>query len=193
MLSLFLSIGAAVPPSVIPLSLGTTALVVTQTSCGPDSLEKLNTTLNQVAHALETAVDTNGRLYEGGIYGLKGSPDAIRTRQRVATVIHSSNEYLIQALDITKGLTKATFEGSKLAILEKLSLAAQGLRIGQPTMDLVLQSIALLINQAVGLVQLFSASDVRYIQRAIPTINRHLKALDHIREINPIAQEVFAE
>jgi len=176
----------------ITLVTGTAAITITQTSCEPDSLEKLNTTLNQVAHALEAAVDTNGRLYEGGIYGLKGSPDAIRTRQRVATVIHSSNEYLIQALDITKGLTKATFEGSKLAVLEKLSLAAQGLRSGQPTIDLVLQSVALLINQAVALVQLFNASDVKHMDRIIPILNRHLKAFDHIRELNPM-QEVFAE
>lgn len=176
----------------ITLVTGATAVTITQTACGPDSLEKLNTTLNQVAHALEAAVDTNGQLYEGGIYGAKGSVDAIRTRQKVATVIHTSNEYLIQALDITKGLTKATFEGSKLAILEKLSLAAQGLRMGQPTIDLVLQSVAALINQAVALVQLFNASDVKHMDRIIPAVNRHLAAFGRIRELNP-APEVFAE
>jgi len=178
----------------VPLAvgIGVTEVTLTQTACGPDSLEKLNTTLNQTAHALEAAVDTNGRLYEGGIYGLKGSPDAIKTRQRVATVIHTSNEYLIQALDITKGLTKATFEGSKLAILEKLSLAAQGLRIGQPTMDLVLQSVAALINQAVALAQLFKASDVNHMDRIIPMLDKHLKTFGRIRSLDT-GMEAYAE
>lgn len=181
LLSLSLTFGATAAP-VLPLTAVAT-LTVTQTSCGPDSLEKLNTTLNQVAHSLEAAIDTNGRLYEANAYGVKGSPEAIQMRQRVATVIHTSNEYLIQALDIAKGLTKATFEGSKLLILEKLSLAATGLRIGHATIDLVLQSVATLISQAVAIAQLFQSSDVKHLQRGIPALNEHLKALGHIREV----------
>src|SRR5690242_14961393 len=57
---------------------GVVAVAGTQTACGPDTLEKLNTTLNQTAHALEAAIDTNGRLYEAGAYGAKGSPGAIQ-------------------------------------------------------------------------------------------------------------------
>lgn len=170
-----------VAPVAVPV--GITSYAVTQTACGPDTLEKLNTTLNQTAHALEAAVDTNGRLYEAGAYGAKGSPGAIQMRQRVAKVIHDSNEYLIQALDLAKGLTKATFEGGKIAILEKLSLAATGLSIGQPTIDLVLQGVATLINQAAALAQLFKASDTNHIQRIVPRLNDHLKALGHIREV----------
>lgn len=196
MISLVLSFPATLPMGQqLTMTVGVTAVVAiagTQTSCGPDTLEKLNTTLNQVAHALEAAIDTNGRLYESGAYGLKGSPDAISMRQRVARVIGDSNEYLIQALDITKGLTKATFEGSKLAVLEKLSLAASGLTVGHRTVDLVLQSVAALINQAVAIAQLFKASDVNHIKRIIPAINRHLTAFARIRELNP-TQEVFAE
>lgn len=194
MLASLVLVFSIITAHIVPVTLvtGVTALTVTQTACGPDNLEQLNTTLNKVAHALEAAVDTNGKLYEGNAYGAKGSPEAIRTRQRVATVIHTSNEYLIEALNITKGLTRATFEGSKLAVLEKLSLAAQGLQIGQATIDLVLQSVALLINQAVSLVQLFNASDVQHMRLLIPAINRHLKAFDHIRELNPVT-EVFAE
>ena len=191
-LSMLLSIPVAIPPAHLFLAAAGTAAVTSQTACGPNSLEKLNTTLNQVAHSLEAAVDTNGRLYEAGVYGAKGSPEAIATRQKVAKVIHDSNEYLIQALDIAKGLTSQTFEGSKLLILEKLSLAATGLTIGQPTVDLVLQSVAALINQAVAIVQLFKASDLNHIKRIIPALNEHLKAFDHIREISS-GMEVFAE
>lgn len=179
------------PAAMVPLG-ATTVLVATQTSCGPDTLEKLNTTLNKTAHALEAAIDTNGRLYEAGAYGPKGSPGAIAMRQRVARVIHDSNEYLIQALDIAKGLTKATFEGSKLLILEKLSLAATGLSVGHQTIDLVLQTVATLINQAVAIAQLFKASDVNHMQRIIPALNRHLTAFGRIRD-GILVTEVFAE
>lgn len=165
---------------------------ITQTACEGNDLEKLHDALNKTAKALEAAIDTNGRLYAGGIYGAVGSPEAIQMRQRVAKVIGDSNEYLIQALTIAKGLTKATFEGSKIAILEKLTLAASGLRIGHQTVDLVLQTVATLINQAVAIVQLFNAGDVRYIKRIVPQINGHIRVFEQIRELNPIA-EVFAE
>lgn len=171
---------------------GVVALAGSQTACGPDTLEKLNTTLNKTVHALEAAIDTNGRLYEAGSYGLKGSAQAIEMRQRVARVIHDSNEYLIQALDIAKGLTKETFEASKLLILEKLSLAAAGLHIGQPVVDLVLQGVATFINQAVAIAQLFKAEDTRHMRRIISALNRHLTAFGHVRELSAMP-EVFAE
>lgn len=196
MISLILSFPATLPMGhQITMTIGVTAVVAlagTQTSCGPDTLEKLNTTLNQIAHSLEAAIDTNGRLYEAGAYGMKGSPEAIQMRQRVAKAIYDSNEYLIQALEIARGLTKQTFEGGKMAILEKLSLAATGLKIGHQTMDLVLQSVATLINQAVTIAQLFNSSHVRHIMRAIPEFESHMKAFEHVRELNP-RLEVFAE
>lgn len=176
-----LAFQTATPAQLALTGAGVTATVAT-VACGPDTLEKLNTTLNQTVHALEAAVDTNGRLYEAGAYGAKGSPGAIEMRQRVATVIHNSNEFLIQALDIAKGLTKETFEGSKLLILEKLSQAATGLTVGQRTIDLVLQSVATLINQAVSIAQLFQSRDVQHIRYAIPALNDHLKAFGAIRE-----------
>lgn len=188
-------------PATLPLSqqvaltagvTGVVAVAGSQTACGPDTLEKLNTTLNKTAHALEAAIDTNGRLYEAGAYGVKGSAGAIEMRQKVARVIHDSNEYVIQALDIAKGLTKETFEGGKLQILEKLSLAATGLHVGHATVDLVLQSVATLINQAVALAQLFKAEDVKHIKRIVPRLDRHLAAFGRIRELNPMT-EVFAE
>src|ERR1051326_638272 len=169
---------------IAPISIigGVTAITITQSGCGPNDLDRLNTVLNQTAHALETAIDTTGRLYEAGTYGAKGSPGAITARQRVAKVIHDANEFLIDATNIAKGLTKETFEANKLAVLEKLTSAASLLKIGQPTIDLVLQTVATLINQAVTIVQLFKASDVRHIQRAIPALNDHLRDFGRIRE-----------
>lgn len=181
---------------IAPISVltATTALTITQTACGPDTLEKLNTTLNQTAHALEAVIDTNGRLYESGAYGAKGSPQAIAFRQRVARVVHDSNESLIRAVDIAKTLTKETFEGSKIAVLEALTQAARGLSAGHPTIDLVLQGVATFINQAVALVQIFKASDTQYMNRIIPVLDRHLAAFAHVRALNPQTPlEVFAE
>lgn len=191
-LAILLALQTATPAQLALTGVGVTASV-SAVSCGPDTLEKLNTTLNQTAHALEAAVDTNGRLYEANAYGAKGSPEAIQMRQRVATVIHTSNEYLIQALDIAKGLTKETFEGSKLLILEKLSLAATGLKIGHATIDLVLQSVATLINQAVALAQLFKAGDVEHIKRIVPALNEHLKVFARVRDASGTGMEAFAE
>lgn len=180
-LAAVLVFGSATTPVLVPTAL--VSLSVTQTACGPDSLGKLHKSLNAVAHSLEAAVDTNGRLYESGIYGTVGTAPAIETRQKVARAIHDANEYLIQALDIAKGLTKETFEGKKVEILGKLTLAAGQLKIGHATIDLVLQSVAALINQAVAIVQLFEAKDTGDLRRAIPTIDRHLKDFGHIREI----------
>jgi hypothetical protein len=193
MLSMILSFPASLPLSQqVALTAGA-SIVITQTACGEgNDLERLNDALNKVAKSLEAAIDTNGRLYATGIYGAVGSPEAIAMRQRVAKVVGDSNEYLIEALNITKGLTKATFEGSKIAIIEKLSLAATGLKIGHQTVDLVLQTVAAFINTAMGIVQLFQANDVRHIRLVIPKINSHIKAFEHLREINMVP-EVFAE
>lgn len=165
-----------IPGAVVGLS-------VSQQACGPNTLEKLNTTLNQTAHALEAAIDTNGKLYAAGTYGAVGSEGAIKLRQEVAKAIHDSNEYLIQALNVAKTLTKETFEGRKIEVLEKLSLAATGLSVGNQTVDLVLQSVASLINQAVALVQLFHAGDADHMDLVIPKLNNHLKILGHVREL----------
>lgn len=176
---------ATVSPVLLPV--GVVAVTSTQTACGPNTLEKLNTTLNQTAHALEAAIDTNGKLYAAGTYGAAGSPGAIETRQKVARVVHDSNENLIQALNVAKTLTKETFEGRKIEVLQKLSLAASGLSVGNQTIDLVLQSVAALINQAVALVQLFHADDTRYMDRVIPKINDRLKDFGHVRELEVAA------
>ena len=171
--------------SIIPLGLtvGVTTLTVTQTACGPDTLSKLHDTLNKTAKSFEAAIDTNGRLYQGGIYGPVGSATAIGTRQRVATIIHDGNESLIKALTIAKGLTKETFESGKLAVLQALSAAAATIgTTGNQTMDLVLQATAAFINQAVTLIQAFSSRVINELPQATPVIDNHIKAFEKIAE-----------
>lgn len=144
-------------------------VLVVQTACGASTLSKLHDRLNQVAQSLNAAAKTNHSFYEGGVYGAVASPEAIAVRQRAATVIHDANEKLILALNLAKQLTPATFEQGKLAVLTALADAAAGLHTGNVKIDLVLQSVATLINQAVVLIQAFQAADLPYVLPAIHT------------------------
>lgn len=143
--------------------------LVFQMACGAGTLSKLHDTLNKVAKSLNAAAKTNRGLYEGGIYGVTGSPGAIELRQKGATVIHGANEKLIVALTLAQGLTAETFETGKLGVLQALSQAAIMLKTGNQTMDLVLQSVAVLINQAVLLIQAWQASHLPYVLPEIRT------------------------
>lgn len=154
------------PPAVITASV---ALVATQASCGAKDLSKLHDSLNKVAKSLNAAAKTNRQFYEGGVYGPQGSPEAIKVRQLGATVIHASNEKLILALSLAKALTPATFEQGKLSVLAELADAAAVLKTGNRSIDLVLQSIATLINQAVILIEAFQARDLPYVLPQIQT------------------------
>lgn len=132
-------------------------------ACGAGTLSKLHDSLNKVAKSLNTAAHTNRSLYEGGIYGAVGSPEAIAMRAKVAKAIHDSNEKLILALNLAKQLKPETFESGKLAVLQALSQAASGLRVGNQAIDLILQATATLITQAVVLIEAFQAKDLNYI------------------------------
>lgn len=172
-LSLALSFPATIPLSqqaalTVGVTAGASVLVTSQTACGPNDLHKLHDSLNKAARSLNAAANTNRSLYDGGVYGVVGSPEAIKMRQKVATVIHDSNEQLIVALNLAKGLTEATFQSGKLAVLEALSKATVSLgSTGNHTMDLVLQSVTALVNQAVALIQVFQSKD---LNRALPEI-----------------------
>lgn len=158
------------------------SMPLTQAGCGKGNLSSLHDTLNKTAKALEAAIDTNGRLYQGGIYGVVGSAPAIAVRQRAATVIFNSNEALIKALNLAKGLTEQTFEQGKLGVLQALTTAASGLVVGNQTIDLVLQSVVALINQAVAIVQLFQSSVIRDLQYAAPVIRTHIQEFQRLKE-----------
>lgn len=135
--------------------------------CGPGTLHQLHTKLNVAAKTLNAAAKTNHQFYDGGIYGPVGTATAIAWRQKGAAAVHDSNEYLIQALTLAQQLTPATFEQGKLAVLDALSKAAGSLHVGNQSIDLVLQGVATIINQAVVLIEAFKSSDLRY---ALPEI-----------------------
>lgn len=155
------------PPAIITASV--TGLVVTQASCGAKDLSKLHDTLNSAAKSLNAAAKTNRQFYESGTYGAVGSEKAIDWRQKGAKAVHDANEKLIVALTLAKGLTKETFEQGKLAVLQTLSQAVSMLKTGKQEIDLVLQGVATIINQAVIILQAFKASD---LPRVIPIIRQ---------------------
>lgn len=140
--------------------------VLTQASmCSPGTVRKFKQGLDKAAVTLNAAAKTNRSMYEAGIYGTAGSPEAIETRQKVAKGIHDANEWLIKAIEKAK-LLKAdsvSFEGDKLEILLSLSKAAANLKTGRVEIDLVLQSVALIINQSVGIIQALKSADVKYL------------------------------
>ena len=149
--------------------LALSCVVITQSACGPSDLSKLHEALNKTSKSLNAAAKTNHAFYEGGVYGVVGSAAAIAVRQKAATVIHDSNEKLIVALNLAQNLTTATFEQGKLGVLEALSQASAGFAIGNKAIDLVLQSVATLINQAVAIIQIFKASHLRFVLPEIRT------------------------
>ena len=150
----------------IPLIL---ALAIWSAACGGLSTpRKIKTDLGKVAAGLNSAAKTNRQLYQSAVYGAVGSPQAIAMRQKVAGVVYESNEVLIVALDIAKGITADNFAASKTQILALLSTAASKIaaaNIVNPQINLILQAVAALINNAVVLVQSLTSADIRGIER----------------------------
>lgn len=150
------------PPAIITASV---ALVATQASCGEGTISEFKRGLDKAAVTLNAAAKTNRSFYESGVYGAVGSEGAIETRQKVAKAIHDANEWLIKAIDKAKTLKgdSVSFEGDKLDILLSLAKAAANLKTGRAEIDLVLQSVALIINQTVGIIQALKSADVKYL------------------------------
>jgi len=145
------------------------AAIISQAACGAGDVRKFKQGLDKAAVVLNSAAKANRNFYESGVYGTVGSPGAIETRAKVAKGIHDSNEFLIKAIEKAK-LLKAgsvSFEGDKLEILLSLSKAAANLRTGRVEIDLVLQSVALIISQSVAIIQSLKSADVKYLVPAI--------------------------
>lgn len=141
------------------------AAIISQTACGKGDIRKFKQGLDKAAVVLNSAAKANRNFYESGVYGAVGSPGAIETRAKVATSVHTANEWLIKAIEKAK-LLKAdavSFEGDKLDILLSLSKAMTSLKTGRVEIDLVLQSVALIINQSVAIIQALKSADVKYI------------------------------
>lgn len=183
LLSLSLTFGATAGP-VLPLTAVAT-LTVTQTSCGANDLSSLHDILNKTAKALDTAIDTNGKLYEQGFYGRAGSVEAVAKLHRGAQIIKDAALHLKTALTLAQGLTKETFEAGKLGVLDALSKAMTSMPdTGSQTLDLILESVGTLITQAVAIVQLFQSSDLRDIRFASPKIKDHIRQFERITEVS---------
>lgn len=145
----------------VALPAGAVGIAVTQTACGPDDLSKLHDILLKTSKTLNTAIKTNGQLYEQGFYGPVGSAEAVAKLHKGAQIIKDAALHLKIALTLAQELTKETFEAGKLAVLKALADATAGLpTTGAQTLDLVLQSVATLITQAVAIIEIFQAKDL---------------------------------
>lgn len=165
-LAVVLAFGSATAPVMIPTAV--VSLSVSQTACGPDDLSKLHDILLKTSKTLNTGIKTNGSLYEQGFYGPVGSPEAVAKLHKGAQVIKEAALHLRTALTLAQGLTKETFEAGKLAVLKALADATASMELtGARTLDLILQSVAALITQAVAIVEVFQSTD---LPRVLPTI-----------------------
>src|ERR1051326_4012623 len=66
-------------------------------ACSSSDVSRVKKKVADAAAILNTAAKSNRSLYQSGVYGAVGSPDAISKRAKVATVIHQANEYLALA------------------------------------------------------------------------------------------------
>lgn len=150
------------PPALLTASV---AVVATQSACESKSIRQFKQGLDKAAVTLNAAAKTNRSFYESGVYGTAGSQGAIEARQKVAKAIHDANEWLIKAIDKAKTLKgdSVSFEGDKLEILLSLSKAAANLKTGRTDIDIVLQSVALIINQSVAIIQALKSADAKYL------------------------------
>src|SRR5690349_8660594 len=68
-------------------------------ACSTSDVSKVKKKVADAAAILNTAAKSNRSLYQSGVYGTVGSPEAISKRQKVATVVHQANEYLSLAVE----------------------------------------------------------------------------------------------
>lgn len=134
-----------------------TIAVITYTAsgfaCSSSDVSKVKKKVDQAASILLTTAKSNRELYRSGVYGAAGSAPAIATRQKVATHIHTANEYLSDAVELAAQLQPGM---SGQAVADLLIKAGQELahaRIGNDKIDVLIQSAVAAINSAVTLAQ----------------------------------------
>lgn len=123
-------------------------------ACSANDVSKVKKKVADAAAILNTAAKSNRSLYQSGLYGAVGSPEAIGKRQRVATAIHQANEYLSLAVERAATLTAADLEVGKsniVTLLQQASALLAQLNIDNENIRLVLQSAVTAINAAVTL------------------------------------------
>jgi hypothetical protein len=123
-------------------------------ACSSSDVSKVKKKVADAAAILNTAAKSNRSLYQSGVYGAAGSPEAISKRQRVATVVHQANEYLSLAVERAANLQASDLPAGKVDIVKLLQQATSvlaALNIDNENIRLVLQSAVTAINAAVTL------------------------------------------
>lgn len=118
-------------------------------ACSESDVSKVRKKVDQAASILLTAAKSNRELYRSGVYGTVGSPQAIATRQKVATGIHTANEYLSDAVELAAQLQPGM---SGQAVIDLLNGAVAELvrtRIGNERIDVLIQSAVTALNAAI--------------------------------------------
>lgn len=125
-------------------------------ACSANDVSKVKKKVADAAAILNTAAKSNRSLYQSGVYGAVGSPEAIAKRQRVATAVHQANEWLSMAVERAANLQASDLPAGKadiVALLQKAVTAISALNIDNDNIRLVLQSAAAAINAAIVLTQ----------------------------------------
>lgn len=140
------------------LALLLTVTLITYTAsgfaCSSSDVSKVKKKVADAAAILNTAAKTNRSLYQSGLYGVVGSPDAVGKRQRVAAAVHQANEYLALAVERAANLTASDLEVGKsniVSLLQQASTVLASLNIDNENIRLVLQGAVAAINSAVTL------------------------------------------
>lgn len=121
-------------------------------ACSSSDVSKVKKKVADAAAILNTAAKSNRSLYQSGVYGTVGSPDAIAKRQKVATVVHQANEYLSLAVERAANLQPSDLNTGKQDIVKLLQQAIgviNSLNIDNENIKLVLTSAVTAINAAV--------------------------------------------
>lgn len=123
-------------------------------ACSASDVSKVKKKVADAAAILNTAAKSNRSLYQSGVYGTVGQPEAISKRQKVATAIHQANEFLALAVERAANLQPNDIEGGKTDIVKLLQQAVavlNGLNIDNENIKLVLASATTTINTAITL------------------------------------------
>jgi hypothetical protein len=123
-------------------------------ACSTSDVSKVKKKVADAAAILNTAAKSNRSLYQSGVYGAVGSPEAVGKRQKVATVVHQANEYLSLAVERAANLQASDVEAGKtdiVKLLQEATAALNSLNIDNQNIRLVLQSAVTAINSAVTL------------------------------------------
>lgn len=123
-------------------------------ACSTSDVSRVKKKVADAAAILNTAAKSNRSLYQSGLYGAVGSPEAISKRQKVATVVHQANEYLSLAVERAATLQPRDLEIGKqniVALLQQATAVLNALNIDNENIRAIITSAVTAINAAVTL------------------------------------------